>query len=154
MGVVSSHLLKRVERSNQIPGFSKLMMATKVFLLVFVGVGVLIGTAKANEESDQIINAEISQLEKLKAILHDKTDEEILQSLDQDGNGRISKQEVTNFLESEGLINAGMEISDELWKALTGGEIEIEFDQSAGNTEDRWRLNRKKVVKWLKVTIA
>ena len=67
----------------------------------------------------------------------DKTDEDILQSLDQDGNGRISKQEMTNFLVSEGLMNAGMEISDELWKALTGGENELVIEQSAGNIGNR-----------------
>ena len=78
------------------------------------------------------------------------TDEEILESIDQDGNGKISKEEVTNFLVWEGLINAQVEISDELWKALTGGEIEIEFDQSAGNTEDR---DKGKIRKWLKTKL-
>ena len=68
----------------------------------------------------------------------DKTDEEILESLDQDGNGRISKQEMTNFLVSEGLMNAGMEISDELWKAVTGGENELIIEQSAGNIGNRF----------------
>ena len=43
-----------------------------------------------------------------------------------------------------------MEISDELWKALTGGEIEIEFDQSAGNTKDRIF---GKILKFLKKVI-
>ena len=34
-------------------------------------------------------------------------------------------------------MNAGMEISDELWKALTGGENELVIEQSAGNIGNR-----------------
>ena len=35
-------------------------------------------------------------------------------------------------------MNAGMEISDELWKAVTGGENELIIEQSAGNIGNRF----------------
>merc|ERR1712136_491202 len=78
------------------------------------------GTTLGDEVSDHVIDAEVSILQKMKALLHDKTEEDLSALFDHDGNGGISRMEIIQFMVQQGLVPQAQAnesfIPDAYWK--------------------------------------
>merc|ERR1711973_405968 len=118
----------------------KHQMASKGILLPLFGATLLFVFLNA-EGTDDIIDAEIANLKKLKAFLHGKTDQEVLSLIDEDGNGGISKEELRDFLHTLHLqqvmpAKLGAVEMNAIWKALAGDNNEVHMEDLAKYVDD------------------